>query len=227
MPGFPTYGPIMTAWTYSSLDKYLTCPKQYYHLRIVRDVKEPPSEQTIWGEKVHKALEDFIQHSKKLPDDMSHWTGFMEKIRRLNGTKHTEMKLSVDVNFQPCEWDHAWSRGIVDLLVINKDTALVVDYKTGKRKPSDQLSLYAAYVFAHYPEVNTVTTAFVWLKDRKVDKETFTRDDIAAIWQRFLPVVTKINASLDTNKWPARPSGLCRQWCYVLTCEHNGRKTIK
>jgi hypothetical protein len=214
----------MSAWTYSSLDKYLTCPKQYYHTRVVRDVKEPPTEHTIWGEKVHQALEDYIQHYKTLPDDMAHWDSFMSKIRKLAGVKHTEIKLAVDRNFQPCDWGDAWSRGIVDLLVTNKDTALVVDYKTGKRKPSDQLSLYAAYVFAHYPEVQQVTTAFVWLKDRRVDKETFTRDDIAAIWQRFLPVVIKIEASLDSNKWPAKPSGLCRQWCHVLTCDHNGRK---
>jgi len=27
-----------------------------------------------------------------------------------------------------------------------------MDYKTGKRKPSEQLDLYAAYVFHYYPE---------------------------------------------------------------------------
>lgn len=215
----------MAAWTFSSLEKYQTCPRQYYHIRVARDVKEPPSEHTIWGEKVHSALEDYIRDNAELPDDMQHWTGFMDKVRRLKGQKFTEIQLAVDKNFQPCLWNKAWSRGIVDLLVIHRDTALVVDYKTGKRKPSDQLSLYAAYVFAHYPEVQTVSTAFVWLKDKKVDKETFHRADVGSIWQQFLPTVIKIETSLETNKWPAKPSGLCRQWCHVLTCEHNGRRT--
>jgi hypothetical protein len=214
----------MAAWTYSSIDKYQTCPKQYYHLRVVRDVKDPPSEHTVWGETVHKALEDYIKEGKELPEEMSQWTSFMSKIKGIKGSKFTEIELAVDENFQPCDWNKAWSRGVVDLLILNGNTAVVVDYKTGKRKPSDQLSLYAAYVFAHHPEVQTVSTAFVWLKDRKVDKETYTREDVSTIWLRFLPAVKKIATSHETNKWPARPSGLCRQWCYVLTCEHNGRK---
>lgn len=215
----------MKAWTYSSLEKYQTCPKQYYHLRVIKDVVDPPSEHTVWGESVHTALEDFISRDIPLPDEMHHWASFMLKVKRLKGTKLVEKKFSIDENFLPCDWDRAWSRGIVDLTVLSGDTAIVIDYKTGKRKPSDQLSLYAAYVFAHYPEVQSVSTAFIWLKDRKLDKEAFTRDDIADIWQRFLPTVAKISSSLETNKWPARPSGLCRQWCHVLTCDHNGRRT--
>lgn len=215
----------MNAWTFSSLEKYQTCPKQFYHVRVIKDVKEPPSEHTIWGEKVHQAFEDFIKSDKFLPKEMSIWEGFLAKVKRLKGEKHTEIKLAVDKNFQPCDWDTSWSRGIVDLLCVNGDTAVVMDYKTGKRKPSDQLSLYAAYVFAHYPSVQKVSTAFVWLKDRKIDRNIFTRDDIASIWQQFLPTVRKIEVSHETNKWPAKPSGLCRQWCHVLDCEHNGRKS--
>lgn len=213
----------MKAWTFSSLEKYQTCPKQYYHIRVIRDVKEPPSEHTVWGEKVHTALENYIKNGDPLPDEMQNWVPFMEKVSKLKGKKLTEERFSVDANFQACDWDSAWSRGIVDLVVIDGDTATVMDYKTGKRKPSDQLSLYAAYVFAHYPEVNTVQTAFVWLKDRKVDRGVFTRDDIPTIWQNFLPTVARIDKSFSTEKWPAKPSGLCRQWCHVLTCEHNGR----
>ena len=49
--------------------------------------------------------------------------------------------------------------------------AIVMDYKTGKRKPTEQLDLYAAYVFHHYPDVQEVTTVFVWLKEKKLDKK--------------------------------------------------------
>lgn len=217
----------MKSWTYSSLDKFLTCPKQYYHLRVAKDYVDPPSEHTIWGEKVHAALEDYVKDGKDLPDEMSKWQGIVDKLCKLPGEKFTEQKMSIDRNFQPCDWDKAWTRGIIDLLVVNKKTALVADYKTGKRKPSDQLWLYALYVFAHYPSVESVHTVFVWLGTRKIDKETVHRRDIAQAWQRFLPAVNRLEISYEKDSWPAKPSGLCRQWCPVLSCTHNGRKNQK
>jgi len=214
----------MKSWTYSSLDKYLTCPKQYYHLKVVKDYVDPPSEHTIWGEKVHTALEEFVRDGVALPEEMSKWTGIATKLANLPGEKFVEQKLSIDRNFQPCAWSDAWSRGIIDLLITHKNVAVVVDYKTGKRKPSDQLWLYALYVFAYYPHIESVQTAFVWLGTRKIDKETVTRNDIPEAWQRFLPVVKKLELSHEQDNWPAKPSGLCRQWCPVLSCIHNGRK---
>jgi hypothetical protein len=213
----------MSAWTYSSLEKYLTCPRQYFHLRVLKDVKDLPSEQTIWGEKVHEAFELAVKLDTSLPKEMQGWESFLNKIKAIKGDKFTEIKLAVNKHFAPCDWDNAWSRGIVDLLVVSGNTAIVADYKTGKRKLSDQLSLYAAYVFAHYPEVQTVHTAFVWLKDKKIDRDVLTRSDISKIWLQFIPTTLKIEHSQESNKWPAKPSGLCKQWCHVLQCEHNGK----
>jgi hypothetical protein len=135
------------------------------------------------------------------------------------GAKLCEQKMAVDKNFQPTDWSNAWSRGIADVLVVHEDKAAVMDYKTGKRKLTDQLTLYAAYTFAKYPEVNTVTTGFVWLKDKKIDRESFDRADNAKIWQNFLPRVRKLEIAYEKDAWPCRPSGLCRGWCPVKTCE--------
>jgi len=88
----------------------------------------------------------------------------------------------------------------------------MVTHNTGKRKPSDQLSLYAAYIFSHYENVDTVTTSFVWLKENKLDNETFTRDKMGEIWQNLMPRITRLERAYEKNSWPAKPSGLC-PWC--------------
>lgn len=207
------------AWTYSQLDKFETCPRQFFHVRVARDVVEPPTEHTIWGEKVHTALEYRVRDGAPLPEGMTQWEGLARKLATMPGVKHCEEKLALDKNFQPAEWGNAWSRGIADLLVTHKSEAVVMDYKTGKRKLTDQLTLYAAYTFAHYPEVKTVTTGFVWLKDKKIDKEQFSREDLPKIWQNFLPRVRKLELAYERNSWPCRPSGLCRGWCPVKQCE--------
>lgn len=207
------------AWTYSQLDKFETCPRQFYHVRVKRDIVEPPTEHTIWGEKVHTAFENRIKDDTPLPEGMQQWEPFATKLANMPGEKKCEEQMAVDKNFQPAPWKSAWTRGIADLLVLHGKSAVVMDYKTGKRKLTEQLMLYAGYTFAHYPEVATVTTGFVWLKDKKVDKETFGREDVPKIWNTFLPRVRKLELAYERDAWPCRPSGLCRGWCPVKQCE--------
>ena len=51
----------MTTWSYSSLKTFEQCPKKYFHLKVVKDVKDQGSEATIYGQEVNKAAEDFIK----------------------------------------------------------------------------------------------------------------------------------------------------------------------
>lgn len=207
------------AWTYSQLDKFETCPRQFYHVRVKKDFPEPPTEATIWGEKVHKALELRVSEGIPLPEGMTQWEGIAAKFAKLQGEKFCELKMAVDKNFQPAEWDNAWSRGIADLVVVNGNKAAIFDHKTGRRKPTEQLMLYAGYTFALFPQVDYVTTGFVWLKDKKIDKQEFIREQISEIWLEFLPRVRKLELAYEKDNWPCRPSGLCNGWCPVKSCD--------
>lgn len=225
--GAKTYGAGMAnpAWTYSQLDTFETCPKKFYHLKVIRDTVDPPTVYTEWGSKVHTAFENFILHGELLPDGMTQWQPLADKLAALKGAKFPERQYAVDKNFQPCDWDNAWTRGIADLVVIQGSSAAVLDYKTGKRKPTEQLDLYATYVFHHHPEVQKVTTGFVWLKEKKIDWQVRERDDLATIWQNLLPRVHKLESAYERGSWPAKTSGLCKAWCPVTSCKFNGRRT--
>lgn len=207
------------AWTYSQLDSFESCPKKFFHIKVARDVVEPPSVHTEWGTKVHTAFEDAVNQGSPLPEGMHQWQGLANKICALPGEKLTEQKFAIDRNFQPASWKAAWSRGIADLVVIHGHKAAVLDYKTGKRKPSEQLDLYANYVYHHYPQVTSVRVGYVWLKDRRIDWKSTTADSVSATWQTLLPRVRKLESAYERESWPARPSGLCRGWCPVKSCE--------
>ena len=209
------------AWTYSHLDAFETCPKQFYHLRVARDVPNPPTVHTEWGTKVHTAMEDAVKEGKPLPEGMTQWSSLANKLAALPGQKLPEYKFALSRDFQPADWKASWSRGIADLVVVHKDKALVADYKTGKRKPTEQLDLYAAYTFAHFPEVQEVTTMFIWLKDRKIDRNPIQRKELPVIWQGLLPRAAKLESAYERDSWPPRPSGLCNGWCGVKTCKYN------
>lgn len=212
------------AWTYSRLESFETCPRKFYHTKVAKDVPDPPTVYTEWGSKVHTALEQYVIDGTPLPEGMTQWEPLMTKIAALPGEKFPERQYALDRGFQPADWDNAWTRGIGDLVVIHGDKAVILDYKTGRRKPSEQLELYAGYVFAHHPQVTNVTTGFVWLKEKKLDQAHFAREDVPSIWQGFLPRVSRLESAYERDSWPARPSGLCRNYCSVLTCEFNGRR---
>lgn len=220
------------AWTYSQLDSFESCPKKFYHTKVARDIVEPPTVHTVWGNKVHTAFEDFINDGTLLPEGMTQWQPLANKIAALPGEKLAEYRYAIDRNFNPSPWKQAWTRGIADLVVKHGDKAAIMDYKTGKRKPTEQLDLYAAYIFHTHPEINVVSTGFVWLKERKIDwnvsktdRKPFTREEVPIIWQNLLPRARRLEMAYEKDKWPAKTSGLCRGWCPVKHCEFYKEKS--
>jgi hypothetical protein len=96
-------------------------------------------------------------------------------------------------------------------LILKGDTAVVVDWKTGKRRPDfTQLEMFALQVWKHFPEVVTIKTSFVWLKDMAMDSEEFSREQSDEMWSNLLSRINRIYQSAEHENWPAKPSGLCR-----------------
>ena len=117
-----------------------------------------------------------------------------------------------------------WLRGIVDLLVVREDKpiAKVVDYKFGKSKNADstQLELMALLVFVHYPQVDTVKGLLMFCAEQKYIEAEFHREDIPQMWQNWMPDVKRLESSMESGTWNPNPSGLCKGWCPVKTCQH-------
>jgi len=217
----------MKAWSYSALTAFETCPRRFQLTRVTKEVVEPQSEAIIWGNKVHKALELFAKGEKELPAQLQKYQKYVEKILSYEGKRVIEQKMAIDSSFRPTTWmaKDVWCRGIIDIGVVGEETAYLLDWKTGKRKTDfDQLKLFAAMAFAHYPWLEKVVTGFIWLKEGKFDKESYTKDQITEIWGDFLPRVKRLEIAYEEDKWPAKPSGLCKNWCPVgaSRCEFCG-----
>lgn len=217
------------AWSYSSLSAFETCPKRYYLTKVSKQVKEPQTEATMWGNQVHKALEYRLVKREPLPASMAMFEPIAAKVaKRAEGAKlEAEQKMALTKSFAPTSWfsKDVWVRGITDFTITKGDKVFIGDWKTGKPTPeSAQLKLTAAMTMHQKPYVNTVINAFVWLKTGEITHEVFTREDIPAIWQEFSPRVQRLDDAMESDKWPARPSGLCRKWCPVgkSLCDHCG-----
>lgn len=216
--------------SFSALDSFETCPRRHYLTRISKQVKDPPGEAAQWGQAVHKALDKYLKGDPSaLSKSMRGYSKIADAVLdSIPGAEvYSELQLAVDHELEPCGWwdKSGWIRGIVDVLVLDGAKAYALDWKTGKRKDDNgQLALFAGLVFAHYPEVERVQTGYVWLPDKRLDPKRYDRDDAPTIWQDIAPRVNHLVRAEAAGNWPARPSGLCRNWCPVgkALCEHCG-----
>ncbi len=213
----------MIAWSYTALTGFEACPRRHHETRVAKRVKEPETEAIRWGNAVHKALEARAKDGTPLPAGMGHWEPMMARLTSLPGWTLAETQFALDESRKLTSWFNkdVWLRCVIDFgkLREEKKTLLALDYKTGKVGEIDQLMLFAAVLMEVYPVLDRVITGYVFLKTADVKQESFTRADVPAIWERFLPRVAKLEEAHATQTWPPKPSGLCKGWCPVKTCE--------
>ena len=199
------------AWSYSALTGYETCPKQYYHLRVKKDIQEAPNPAMLEGGAVHKALELRVGTGKPLPLNLKHHEKLCSKFASAPGQVLVERKLALNEKLEETTYfaSDVWVRGVFDVAVMYGDTLMIYDYKTGKRKPdSQQLRLFAALGKAVWPGIKTIKTYFLWLNTKEVDKAEIPAEEVPLIWAEFEPRVAAMEEASKTGYYPARPSGL-------------------
>ena len=92
------------AWSYSALARYETCPKQYYHINVAKDVKDEfSSEQGNEGDQIHKALYKRVVKGEPLPLPFRHFEKTAAKFANAKGEKHGEIKLALNREKYPVE----------------------------------------------------------------------------------------------------------------------------
>lgn len=218
----------MPAWSISALKDFETCPRRYHEVRVQK-LWPDDSDHLSTGREVHAALERRAIAGEPLPPAHANVEPFFRALDALPDVRiYAERKIALDTELSEVEW-HApssWVRTIIDLAVIKEPDALVIDWKTGKKRPDhSQLELGALCLFAVEPSIETVTTTYVWLTAREIDPpRLYRRDQCAQLWTRWRTRVVPLMEAWASGHWPEQPSGLCRAWCPVLTCPHNGKR---
>lgn len=217
--------PKAFAWSYSKIKNFETCPKRYWHYDVNKDVKEPEGEALQYGNAVHAALAAALL-GDPLPNHFKNLQSWVDRIVTREGKILTEQKLAITNEFEPCDWfaKTAWYRGIADVIKITGRVALAIDWKTGKIvEDGSQLALMAQCIFSHHPDVERIRTEFVWLKEDATTRADFARKDMADVWKGILPRVSLLQNAHETMTFPPKPGGLCRKWCSVHSCPHQGQ----
>lgn len=213
------------AWSYSRLSSYELCPRKFWY---DQNNKQPPGEENSYGLDVHKSFELYLKGKQSLPLDLQHHGKAIDKVKQ-TATPLSEQRLCVNKDFEPVGFfdNDAWLRVVVDFAGVNpkKKSVIIVDWKTGKRRPVwEQLYIQAAvlncYDLGFKP--NAYLLGFYWTKDREFDWEHFAPDAIPGVWNELMPRVEQFNDAWNNKEFPERQNFLCAKYCADKKCKFNG-----
>ena len=212
-------------WSYSSLSLYQQCPKKYYHLRVAKAVKEPLSEAISFGNEIHKIAHQYVQDGVPVPEKHKKIEAALESVRKMEGEKLCENKLGLTADLDPCGFfdKKVWWRGIADIIILQGDKAVTIDYKTGKSKFPDlkQLEIVSLAIFKHFPQVKKVRAGLMFLFADDLVKATYDAKDQETMWGPWIADTSQLQSAVEHNIWNAKPNFTCRGWCPVKDCLHN------
>jgi hypothetical protein len=214
------------SWSYSKLKNFEECPKKHYEVDIakshVETQSDDPDSALNWGNRVHDAFKHtLINPPHKMPPEMAAYQGWVDRVRAGPGQLLVEQKYAINRDFQKTAYfaPDAWYRGIGDVVRLDSDLALVLDWKTGKIvEDSVQLMLMAQCLFSHYPQLKYVRSEFVWLKFDAQTPELFTRQEVANQWVHLMERVNALENASKTLTYPPKPGRLCKSYCPVASC---------
>jgi hypothetical protein len=212
-------------WTYSKLANFEDCPRRHYECDIKKTYREDDDNENLrWGNYVHDELAKACKGAP-LPDELGPYQKWVDRVRRWAarpaGTVMVEQKIGYTNQFQPAAWmaPAVWWRGKADVLYVEGPVAVALDWKTGRIKEEPiQLGVTAQYLFSKYPDVQTVMSEYVWLKEETTSPEKFQRADMKYLWSKVLPRVQAYQEALTAQNFPPKPGGLCRSYCPVASC---------
>lgn len=215
-------------WTYSKVKGFATCPKQFYARYIEKSLPFVETEATKYGNEVHDAFEHYFKSNQPLPAKLQHYQPTMDALQRKSGEKIAEYAFGLTEELEPCNFfaKDVWVRGKIDLTIVDGDTARVVDYKTSKSSryaDLDQLELMSMAVFKHFPDVKHVKAALIFVVAKDMVTAEYSAEDEQALWLKWIKRVRAMEDAYEVGVWNPNPSGLCKAWCDVMDCPHNGK----
>jgi hypothetical protein len=215
-------------WSYSSLGLFQQCPRKYYHLRVIKDIKEPTSEAIMFGKEVHQAAEDYIGKGTPIPDKYKFIEPVLKILEGIPGKKLAEYKMGLTQNLEPCGFfdKEVWYRGVGDLIIIDGTVAHVIDYKTGKSSQyadTKQLELMSLAIFKHFPEVERIRAGLVFVVCEDFVQANYQKKDEDKFWLRWIGETDRLASAYEADVWNPKPNFTCKKFCSVLSCEHNGK----
>lgn len=206
----------LTAWSYSRFSDYCKCPQLAFY-KHVKKLKEPDNPAMERGSAIHKLAEEYVKGTRRaLPPELAKFKEAFGAIKKNKAL--VEQEWGFTVAWQPSSWfdmQNTWCRIKVDVADYRAhiDTLLIVDHKTGKKRPGNelQMDLYAVGGFLTYPTAKFVRTELWYLDEGG--------PPVTALYEvENFPTLKKdwegrVKPMMTDKTFKPKPGAHCR-WCH-------------
>lgn len=209
------------ALSYSRLSTFETCPRKFKAQYIDKDYPDEGDNYFFKkGQRKHQQLENYVLSLNnpmavgtfRYDDDIEAMFPMIDKICAAMPNFTAEQKMAVDGDFKPCGWfdKSVMYRAIVDFQAKAGSLMTVIDWKTGKlreydAKPTGQLHLTAAIMFAHHEEVTDIITSYAFIDHKQNLKTQFDRS--MELVEPFYKAHEAVNSEKD---WTPTKNEYCK-----------------
>lgn len=209
----------ITAWSYSRLSTWETCPLQA-KLKFIDRLKEPDSPAMQRGHKMHEDISKYLQgKAEGLPREAFQHPrieSMFGELAQFGKDLIVEQQWGFNANWQPTGWFGAdtWFRSILDVGVIYDDmTGCALDWKTGRRYGSnmDQMKSQAVAMFEKYKPLKEVEVRLAYIDtaagDDPFEIADIKRHETASIKADF---EKRVGRMMNDQIFAPRPNDKCR-----------------
>lgn len=231
------FTPPRFTWSFSALDQFINvCACQAAAQRYYKTIPYIETESQKAGNRVHKAgelyllnptTENAVTLDREEPkarriDDL-----ILNATAKSGGTLLVEKKLCINDKWIPTGYfdADAWGRGAADIALLRGEVANIYDRKTGKRKDNPlQLRIMILFLALYYPHIQEFNAANIWYRDDNPIQAipTVRRSEVRTILIEVKRMIDHVQAMWESENFPARRGGLCKNWCSNRDCPHCG-----
>lgn len=215
------------AWSWSRLNAFETCPRQFHHVNILKDVPKKDWSYLEEGKRVHKMLEKAVNQGGggEVDERIIHMMPMIYKFCVAFPEVHAEKQFTFREDYTETGWfeKDAYIRCALDVIGIAGDKAAILDWKTGKPWPDQgQLALNGAILMMARPEIEEVSVAYVYVDHRKsTEIKKYTRKkDFEPLWDQFEDRAELIQLANQSGVWQPKQNRFCSTCpCSTKQCE--------
>lgn len=235
------FKPPRFTWSYTSMQEFLTCPAQWAAKRYWKTIKEGESEAMRVGNLIHETAEHYLKwkigqtfsqnkiHSQYLPQVQKYCDALVASGAEL----HVEREMCFDQKFKPCgwkDWNTVYVRSKADVLAKKGNKISLLDWKTGKYKEDFlQLKMFAVFsaLTPGFEDVQEFDPKFIFTKEAPPKNilrlpKPILRAELKGVLTEILQVVRRMEAAWESETFPCKKNGLCKNYCLNNACLHCG-----
>lgn len=228
--------------SYSSLETFKTCPLKY-KFQDVDKIRAPKNAEAIFGSAIHSTLKFMFERTPLYPTLDQIIDFFRDAWGQANFSdeeKEAYLKEGVSIlekfyksnppwNFNAVDLESRFEAqlgenilaGIIDRIDKNNDSYEIIDYKTAKRMPSQevldndlQMSIYHMGLLKRWPHLDPskIKLSLYFLKHGEKISTSRTAEQLEKTKEKVLELISEIQKRLASGDFPPTPSPLC-DWC--------------